>query len=139
MIFLPDTNVWIKLLNPGETPVKKYFLKTDPNKIRLCSVVKAELYFGAYKSSRKMKNLNLLKRLFSQYESLAFDDAAAKIYGKIRLKLKTQGTPIGPNDLLIAAIALSNKAVVITHNTKEFKRVVGLKLRDWEILQPNNT
>ncbi len=133
MIFLPDTNVWIKLLNPGETPVKSHFRQIDAKKIKFCSVVKAELYFGAYNSSRKNKNLNLLRRLFSNYESLHFDDNAAKFYGKIRAKLKVQGTPIGPNDLLIAATALSHKAVLITHNTKEFEKVEGLKLKDWEI------
>jgi len=133
MIFLPDTNVLIKLLNPGETPVKIHFRQTDPKKIKFCSVVKAELYFGAYNSSRKNKNLNLLRRLFSNYESLPFDDNAAKFYGKIRAKLKANGTPIGPNDLLIAATALSHKAVLVTHNTKEFERVEGLKITDWEI------
>ena len=133
MIILPDTNAWIKLLNPGETPVKECFQKADPKKIRFCSMVKAELYFGAYNSSRKRKNMNLLRRLFSKYESLPFDDNAAKIYGKIRAELKARGTPIGPNDLLIAATALSHKAVLITHNTKEFEKVARLKLKDWEI------
>jgi len=133
MILLPDTNVWIRFLNHGETPVKDCFRKTDPKKIKLCSVVMAELYFGAYNSSRKRKNLNILKGLFSQYDSLSFDDKAAEVYGKIRAKLKSQGTPIGSNDLLIAAVALSNKAVLITHNTGEFERIAGLKLKDWEI------
>jgi len=70
MIILPDTNVWIKLLNPGDTPVKNRFQEADPEKIRLCSIVKAELYFGAYNSSRKTENMTLLRRLFSEYESL---------------------------------------------------------------------
>lgn len=52
MILMPDTNVWIKLLNPGNSPVRERFIVTDPGDIRLCSVVKAELYFGAYKSAR---------------------------------------------------------------------------------------
>ncbi len=132
MIFLPDTNAWIKLLNPGETLVKDRFREAYPEKIRFCSVVKAELYFGAYNSNWKRSNLNLLNRLFFQYKSLPFDDNAAKIYGRIRAKLKTQGTPIGPNDLLIASIAMSHKAILITHNIREFERVVGLKLEDWE-------
>ena len=56
MIFLPDTNVWIRFLNPGDSLVKERFLTTDPSKIRLCSVVKAELYYGAMKSSRITEN-----------------------------------------------------------------------------------
>ncbi len=64
MIIVPDTNVWIKLLNPGETPVKERFRRPKPEEIRLCAVVKAELYFGAHRSSRKRENLALLESLF---------------------------------------------------------------------------
>lgn len=136
MIIFPDTNVWIKLLNPGDTPVKDRFRVTSPDRIRLCCVVKAELYFGAYRSTRKRDNLALLERLFQTYRSLPFDDRAAKIYGKIPASLTVSGSPIGPNDLLIAAVALANKAVLITHNTGEFQRVRGHKLEDWEQSQP---
>jgi tRNA(fMet)-specific endonuclease VapC len=136
VIIVPDTNVWIKLLNPGETPVKDRFRVARPEEIRLCCVVKAELYFGAYRSSRKKDNLALLESLFKVYASLPFDDRAAKIYGKIRAKLADSGSPIGPNDLLIAAVALANKAVLITHNIGEFQRVRGLKIEDWEQTHP---
>jgi tRNA(fMet)-specific endonuclease VapC len=107
-----------------------------PEEIRLCSVVKAELYFGAHRSSRKRENLVLLESLFKVYASLPFDDRAAKIYGKIRANLAASGSPIGPNDLLIASIALAGKAVLITHNTCEFQRVRGLKIEDWEHASP---
>jgi tRNA(fMet)-specific endonuclease VapC len=136
VIIVPDTNVWIKLLNPGETPVKERFQLVKPEEIRLCCVVKAELYFGAYRSGRKRENLALLESLFEVYASLPFDDRAAKIYGKIRAKLAASGLPIGPNDLLIASVALANKAVLITHNTGEFQRVRGLKIEDWEETHP---
>ena len=59
MIFLPDTNVWIRFLNPGENHVKNHFLSADPATIWLCSVVKAELFFGALKSARIKENLRL--------------------------------------------------------------------------------
>ncbi|MDZ7696616.1 MAG: PIN domain-containing protein [Deltaproteobacteria bacterium] len=64
--------------------------------------------------------------------SVPFDDEAARKYGEIRSDLARKGTPIGPNDLMIAAIALAHESVLITHNTREFKRVVGLKVEDWE-------
>jgi tRNA(fMet)-specific endonuclease VapC len=64
---------------------------------------------------------------------LPFDDAAAVVYGEIRAALAQAGTPIGPNDLQIAAIALANDLTLVTHNTREFTRVQGLKLADWEI------
>jgi len=132
MIYMPDTNAWIRFLNPGENRVKERFLATDPSKILLCAVVKAELYFGAMKSSRTKDNLNLLDALFANFKSLSFDDPAAKKYGEIRIALARQGTPIGPNDLMIASIAAVHNAVIVTHNLREFLRVPELKVDDWE-------
>lgn len=132
MILLPDTNAWIRLLNPGKNRVKDRFLSADTSKIRICSVVKAELYFGAMKSSRSIENLELLDALFADLISLPFDDDAAKAYGEIRSTLARLGTPIGPNDLLIASIALVHAAELVTHNTREFSRVPGLRIDDWE-------
>ena len=132
MIFLPDTNVWIRFLNPGENHVKNHFLSADPSTIWLCSVVKAELFFGALKSTRIKENLGLLDELFVNFESVFFDDDAARKYGEIRSDLARKGTPIGPNDLMIAAIASVHEAVLVTHNTREFERVTGLTVEDWE-------
>jgi tRNA(fMet)-specific endonuclease VapC len=69
---------------------------------------------------------------FQKFVSFSFDDAAAEIYGTIRARLERAGTTIGPNDLLIAAIALNQKATLVTHNTREFSRVEDLLLEDWE-------
>ncbi len=133
MILMPDTNVWIKLLNPGNNTVKDRFIVTDPRDVRLCSVVKAELYFGAYKSARKEENLTTLESLFRCFSSFPFGDRAAKIYGDLRTRLSLKGTIIGPNDLMIAAIAIANKSILVTHNIKEFQRVDGLEIIDWEV------
>ena len=95
-------------------------------------MVKAELYFGARKSKRQAENLRLVDRFFSIFPSFGFDDRCADIYGNIRSELERGGTPIGPNDLLIAATAIANELVLVTHNTREFERVVGLHLEDWE-------
>lgn len=132
MIFLPDTNAWIRFLNPGANHVKEHFLSLDPSVIRICSVVRAELYYDAMKSSRAAENLSLLDGLFVNFESLSFDDDAARKYGEIRSTLARIGTPIGPNDLMIASVASVHKAVVVTHNTLEFSRVTGLQIEDWE-------
>ena len=132
MILMPDTNGWIKLLNPGNSPVKERFIVTQPDYIRLCSIVKAELYFGAYKSARKEPNLTVIENLFKCFVSFSFGDRAAKIYGDLRARLSAKGAMIGPNDLMIAAIAIANKSLLITHNVKEFKRIDGLEIVDWE-------
>ena len=82
--------------------------------------------------TRREDNLRLLVTLFRQFESLPFDDTAAETYGRIRTDLAMQGTPIGPNDLMIASIALVHHLILVTHNTREFGRVAGLQLEDWQ-------
>ncbi|MGB7512494.1 MAG: type II toxin-antitoxin system VapC family toxin [Pelodictyon phaeoclathratiforme] len=132
-MWIPDTNVWIRYLNPQSSPVKSCFLRYSVDRIFLCDVVKAELYFGAYKSTRRDENLALLDELSNGFLSLPFDGNAARQFGKIRAELARAGTPIGPYDLQIAAIALSRGLTLVTHNTREFSRVAGLYLEDWEV------
>ena len=132
MIYLPDTNAWIAYVNPGDSPVKSEFRSHPPADIAFCAVVKAELLYGAYRSTRREDNLRLLTSLFQLFKSLPFDDAAADTYGRIRADLTARGTPIGLNDLMIAAIALAHHLTLVTHNIREFGRVEGLHLEDWE-------
>ncbi|MFN8498803.1 MAG: type II toxin-antitoxin system VapC family toxin [Anaerolineae bacterium] len=131
MIYLPDTNAWVAYLNPGPSSVKDNFRSQRLADIAFCSVVKAELLFGAYRSARIEANLGLLKAVFQEFRSLPFDDAAAEICGRLRADLAARGTPIGPNDLMIASIALAHDVILVTHNTREFSRVIGLRLADW--------
>jgi tRNA(fMet)-specific endonuclease VapC len=98
----------------------------------LCSISKAELYYGAYRSARREANLGVLRRFFQEFVTLPFDEKCEEVYGVIRAQLASAGTPIGPNDLLIAAVALANEATIVTHNTAEFGRVRGLRIEDWE-------
>jgi len=73
-----------------------------------------------------------LRAFFEPFISLPFDDTCAQHYGSIRRELERLGTPIGPNDLMIAATALANDSTLVTHNTEEFSRVVDLRWEDWE-------
>lgn len=77
-------------------------------------------------------NRALVSGLLAQFASVPFDDAAAEEYGKLRAYLSSAGQLIGPNDLLIAAIALANGLTLVTHNTAEFSRVPGLTIDDWQ-------
>jgi tRNA(fMet)-specific endonuclease VapC len=133
MIYLLDTNVCIHLLNERHPAILQHFRQHSPADIALCSVVKAELLYGARRSQRVEANLQLLKAFFAPLQSLPFDDDCAEHYGKIHADLLTQGKPIGPNDTLIAAVARAHNATLITHNIGEFSRVVGLQIEDWEI------
>lgn len=137
MSYLLDTNICVHWLRsgPGELARRLVALAPD-NRILLCSVVKAELIFGAHRSPRPIEqSLRLIATLFADLDSLAFDDAAAEVYGDIRSHLTRQGKSIGPNDLMIAAIALANDLTLVTHNTREFSRVPGLVLEDWEAIE----
>ncbi len=132
-MYLLDSNACIRLLNKSASSnMARKLAELTPDDIRLCSVVKSELYYGADKSTRRDRNLASLNRFFSQFISLPFDDNAAAIAGQVRAQLDVAGTPIGSNDLLIAAIALSNDLTLVTHNTREFGRINGLRYEDWE-------
>jgi tRNA(fMet)-specific endonuclease VapC len=133
MTYLLDTNVCIHLLNERHPVILQHFLQHSPADIALCSVVKAELLYGARRSQRIEANLQLLKTFFAPLRSLHFDDECAEHYGQIHADLLTQGKPIGPNDTLIAAIARAHDATLITHNSSEFSRVPGLRMEDWEV------
>jgi len=131
-MFLLDSNVCIHLLNGRNTQILEKFKNVSPSQIILCSVVKAELMFGARYSKKVEENLQLLNRFFAPLNSLPFDDRAAEEYGIIRADLTRQGKLIGPNDMLIASTAKAFDAVLVTNNTKEFSRITGLRLVDWQ-------
>jgi len=131
MTYLLDANSCIKFLNGRSEKVRRRLESERSEDIVLCSVVKAELLYGAFKSARPMENLDRLRFFFRRFASLPFDDTATETYGDIRARLERAGTPIGPNDLFIAAVALSQGVTLVTNNTREFSRVEGLRLEDW--------
>jgi len=130
--YLLDTNACVRYLAGRSLVLRALLEATPPDELAVCSVVKAELRYGAYKGQRTETTLRAQDILLGQLRSLPFDDAAAEVYGQIRAALERAGTPIGANDLLIAAIALANHLVLVTHNTTEFCRVPGLVVEDWE-------
>jgi len=132
-MYLLDSNTCIQFLNGRSTQVKRRLMGTKPSNIKLCSIVKAELLYGASRSNDPSAALARLETFFAPYESIPFDDAAAAEYGRIRGYLAGAGTPIGPNDLMIAAIARCRQLTLVTHNTREFSRVPGLLIDDWEL------
>jgi tRNA(fMet)-specific endonuclease VapC len=132
MTYLLDTNVCVQYLRGRNLPVLQRLQMTPMQDVQVCSVVKAELYLGALRSAKPAQNRANVDAFLRPYLSLAFDDAAAEVHALIRHQLETAGTPIGPHDLQIAAIALTNGLTLVTHNTAEFSRVPGLVIEDWE-------
>ena len=131
MSYLLDTSVCVPLINRSDDVLKERLLSENPRNVFLCSVVKAELHFGARNSMRVAENLDRVERFCRAFESLPFDDDAAVHYGIIRAQLKREGRPIGGNDMLIASIALARNVSLVTRNVDEFRRVPGLTVDPW--------
>ena len=108
------------------------FILHEPD-IRIPVIVVAELMHGVYKSKFTDVTLNETEEFLRDLEIVPFDYKAAVSYGKIKASLERKGQVIGPNDMLIAATALTHNATLITNNTNEFSRIDGLKLEDWTI------
>jgi tRNA(fMet)-specific endonuclease VapC len=127
---LLDTNIWIALAREEHGVVAR-LRKLIPAQVVSCAIVRAELIFGARNSQRVAENLAGFHRLLQPFVSLPFDDRAADHYGIIRATLEHAGTPIGANDLLIASIAIAHDCILVTRNSREFERVVGLRVEVW--------
>lgn len=125
-----DTNICVYILNERPAHIAERFKQYATGDIGVSSVVVAELAFGAAKS-RKPETRDRLEQFLLQLICVPFDEDAAWQYGDLRATLQAAGTPIGPNDLLIAAHALSAELPLVTNNVSEFERVPGLKVEKW--------
>jgi tRNA(fMet)-specific endonuclease VapC len=132
MRYLLDTNTIIRYLNGRAPNVRTKLQATPLTDLAVSAITVAELRFGAAKSTDPTKALAAQDTLLSVIATIPFERAAADAYGPIRAHLERQGTPIGANDLLIAATALAYQLMVVTHNVNEFSRVSGLVVEDWE-------
>lgn len=132
MMYFLDTNTCIDFLRNLSESVRSRFLSVSLNEIKIPVVVKAELLLGAYKSNRP-ETLEKTIQFLELFEVIPFSDDMSYTYAKIRKELETKGNKIGANDFFIAASALNKEAILVTHNTREFIRIDGLKLDDWNI------
>jgi tRNA(fMet)-specific endonuclease VapC len=132
MKYLLDTNACIGYLNGRAIGIRQRLESMSPSDVVVCSVVKAELFYGTMKSPDPARTLARQAVFLEQFESLPFNDDAAEAYGRTRAYLEKRGEVIGPNDLLIASTALAHGVILVTHNTNEFSRVPELMLEDWQ-------
>ena len=128
-----DTNTCIRYINGRSSAIRQKLPTVPAWDIVVCSVVRGELAYGAAKSQTPDESAAKQARFLKPYATLSFDDVAAQEYGRIRAYLEKAGTPIGPYDMQIAAIALVHDLIVVTHNVREFGRISELKIEDWEI------
>ncbi|MEQ8672164.1 MAG: type II toxin-antitoxin system VapC family toxin [Aggregatilineales bacterium] len=127
-----DTNTCIRYLNERSAKIRAKLPTIPASDIVVCSVVRAELFYGSAKGQSPEQSLEKQLRFLHPFPTVAFDDLAAKKYGEIRADLEKLGMPIGAHDLLIAAIALAHNLILVTHNVKEFSRIGALQIEDWE-------
>ncbi|MGB8839793.1 MAG: type II toxin-antitoxin system VapC family toxin [Aliidongia sp.] len=129
MKFLLDSNAVIALMkgNPG---FLGWLKQHQPQDFGIPAIVVHELFYGAYKGLRIAQNVARVEAL--QFQTVDFDREDARQAGEIRAKLAAAGTSIGPYDVLIAGQALARALTLITHNTREFQKVPGLLIEDWE-------
>jgi tRNA(fMet)-specific endonuclease VapC len=134
MTYLLDSNACIGWLRQTQPELVPRIKRERPTDIVICSVVLGELIYGAERAgtAHRANNRMRVEQLRQQFVFVPFDDSAAEEYGKVRAHLADFGTPIGPNDLLIAAIVLANGLILVTNNTSEFSRVPGLSSEDWQ-------
>lgn len=130
MIYLLDSNSCIVYLRKPLSRLARKILATPPNDLAITTVTIAELYRGAHLSARVADNLAQVGAFIARFTVLPLDAPAAEIAGRVDADLARPGLRIGPYDTLLAAIALAHDLTLVTHNTREFGRVAGLRLED---------
>ena len=130
-MYFVDSNTCIYFMNGKFPSIREKFLSISPKNIKISSVVKGELLLGAFKSRIREATTEKVEKFLKPFEIVDFTDKMSYDYAEIRKDLEFAGTPIGANDLLIAATVLHENAILITHNVDEFSRVNGLKIEDW--------
>jgi tRNA(fMet)-specific endonuclease VapC len=130
MRYLLDTNIVSNLVrNPGGRVADRIKAIGEQN---ICTsiIVAAELRYGTTKKASPRLSTQV-EAVLGAMDTLPFDSPADEIYGSIRTRLESAGTPIGGNDLLIAAQALALEHTLVTDNDKEFSRIEGLRVENW--------
>lgn len=130
MNYLLDSNTLIYLFK-GQGKVADYFYNMLPQNIFVPSIVLFELQVGVNKSNNPSRRVRQIEILLEHIGVLSFGEKEALASAAVRATLEVKGTPIGPYDIQIAGTAIANDLILVTHNTKEFNRVDGLRLTDW--------
>ncbi len=131
MKYFLDTDTCIHYLKGRSPALREKLNRAKISEIAIPTIVKAELLLGCARSSNPEKAHRLVSTFLQPFELAPFDDLAATKYSAIRYLLEKEGKIIGPNDLIIAATVCSQRGTLVTHNTREFKRIKELEVQDW--------
>jgi tRNA(fMet)-specific endonuclease VapC len=130
MRYLLDANAVIGLLSNTASKLARRARREKPGDLAISAIVAHELFYGAFKSQRTDRNVALVDAL--QFVVLEFDKEDARQAGWVRAFLADKGTPIGPYDVLIAGQAMARNMILVTHDSREFRRVPRLRIEDWQ-------
>jgi len=129
--FIIDTDICIYWLKGNEN-IERNIIKNGFENVFITVITECELFYGAFKSAKKEKNLTIIEELKKKIRILHTKEGIPYTYGKIKSDLEAKGQTLDDADLLIASITLSNNATLVTNNMGHFKRIRGLKLEDWK-------
>ena len=130
-LYMLDTDTCSYIIRERPASVLKRFRQLAMEQLCVSVVTYAELLYGVERSSSKRINRPIVDDFVRHLDVIAWDEAAAEQYGKIRADLEARGEPIGAMDMMIAAHAKSIKAVLITNNQKHFARIKRLVVENW--------
>lgn len=125
-----DTSIVSHLLREPLGPVNERIRNVGLSNIAISIIVAAELKFGAAKRNSKKLTAGI-EDFLARTPVLPFEAPADDVYSELRTRLERAGTPIGGNDMLIAAHALALNATLVTDNEREFSRIEGLRVENW--------
>ena len=129
--YLLDTNICIYIAKYNPPAVRERFARHGIQELAMSVITLGELRFGAEKSQARERSLAVVAQLERTVPVCALPEAAGEHYGQILAHLQQQGTPIGNNDLWLAAHARAEGWILVTNNEREFARVPGLQVENW--------
>ena len=128
--YLLDTNTASYIIKGNVPRVRERLLRVPMSQILISAVTEAELLFGAEPKREALRLKTAIDEFLLRVESLPWDSSAARRYAAVRVALEIAGTPMGNLDMMIAAHALAEEAVLVT-NDRSFRRLKELKIEDW--------
>ena len=131
MRYLLDTNICIYLIKKRPSGVLERFRESSPQDVGISTITFFELQYGVEKSQYRQRSEDALAKFLLPLNLIDLDRFAAEEAAAIRAQLEKKGKSIGPYDLLIAGLARSRDLTLVTNNTREFERIVGLRIENW--------
>jgi len=131
MRYLLDTNICIYLIKKRPSEILERFRQHSPQDVAISTITLFELQYGIEKSQYRQRSEDALAKFLLPLDLINLDRSSAIEAATIRAQLEKEGMPIGPYDLFIAGLARSLGMTLVTSNTKEFERIVGLHVENW--------